>query len=425
MVVKPCLLFLFVLVLLVLPAITATGSENELRNSRHDASSLCVAEEEFRWTKVPVSNGGPKNFSQSGNAAIGTRIFVFGGNYQFGQTFYDDFYCLDTETNRWTKLQARGPGPWAFPAVASIEFEQTDGNDGLFLLYGGTDTFQFDSEYKALGDFWVYSVKEDHWEKMDHVQPNPGPRVGATMFVDGSSSDKIYLFGGFVDFSTEPPNDVWEYNLETKKWKQLIPNTRPAGLLPLGRQIVAGGTVVVNKKDEDGRLKLIVYGGEGFNLTTFRFPILDDLWEFDVTARSWTEITIGDYKTPKRNYAASALVGDFLYLVGGDVAAADGTGICGGVFPENPTDEIWRYHTELQQWQQIIPLQGDPFLPVKDQGRAVVVDKNKIYVVGGYTCVPGTNGGGEREYINDVYVFEARYNYTDDPLTCAAASPKE
>lgn len=379
----------------------------------HDSSSEA---ESFLWTKVQIQNNGddgPKNFSQSGNAAIGKNIYVFGGNHQFGSTFYDGFYAFDTETNRWTQLP-KGPSPRAFPGVSASMA-------GHFLLYGGTDTFQFDSNYKALDDFWLYSVKNNEWEKMDNQHPNPGPRTGATLFVDDETS-KVYLFGGFVDFSTEPPNDVWEFNFPTEQWTQLIPDTRPQGQLPLGRNIASGGPVVV-KKNNDGRPKLLVYGGEGFNLTTFKFPILDDLWEFDITTHSWTEITAGnDGETPKRNYAGNAIVGDYLYLFGGDVAGVEGgRGACGGVFPENPTDEIWRYQVETQQWETITTT-GDPFVRVKDQGQASVVNGDKIYLVGGYSCVPGASGQGERAYINDVYVLESRCRNTSKLLDSSAAT---
>jgi len=404
---QPLLFSVLLLFLLVLPATVSA-------DDRH--GNVC-AEASFHWTKIPAMNDGPKNFSQSGNAAIGTHIYVFGGNFQFGQTFYNDFYAFDTVHNRWSPLKS-GPSPRAFPSVASID-EHTDG--GFFLLYGGTNTFRFDSQYKALDDFWLYSVQTDMWEKMDS-QPNPGPRTGATLFVDGT---KVYLFGGFVDVSTEPPNDVWEFDMHTKQWKQLFANNTQQG--PLGRNIATGGPDIV--KDEDGHKKLLIYGGEGFNLASFQFPILDDLWEFDLTTLSWTEIATTasnvdvdtSEATPKRNYAGNVFAGDFLYLFGGDVAsAADGPpeGICGGVFPENPINEIWRYHTELHKWEQIsIGDSSDPFVGVKDQGRAVVVDvenkTRKIYLVGGYTCVPGATGRGERAYINDVYMLEERCNDKD------------
>ena len=181
----------------------------------------------------------------------------------------------------------------------------------------------------------------------------------------------------------------------------------------MGRNIVSGGPSVIQKGSDDGP-KLLLYGGEGFNLTTFKFPILDDLWEFDIATRTWTEVVpIATAKTPKRNYAGNTVVGDFLYLFGGDVEGV-GRGICGGFYPENPTDDIWRYHVITKEWEQLT-VTGDPFLRVKDQGQASVVN-GTIYLVGGYSCVPGASGKGERAYINDVYKLEAQCIKNEDLL---------
>jgi hypothetical protein len=193
--------------------------------------------------------------------------------------------------------------------------------------------------------------------------------------------------------------------LLSKPWTQLIADTRPQGLLPLGRNIASGGPVVIHKDSSShAGLKLLIYGGEGFNLTTFKFPILDDLWELDIATRSWTEVTlpVSVDETPRRNYSGNTVVGNrFLYLFGGDVEGSQGRGICGGFYPENPTDEIWRFDATAQQWERVLET-GDPFLRVKDQGQASVVN-GSIYLVGGYSCVPGISGNGERAYINDVH----------------------
>jgi Galactose oxidase, central domain len=236
----------------------------------------------------------------------------------------------------------------------------------------GSDTFQFDSEYKALGDFWIYSVNCDAWEQAIAQQhPNPGPWTGATLFVD-DEANKVYLFGGFVDFSTKPPNNVWEFDFAMKQWSQLIANTCPNGLLPLGRNIASGGPIVT--WTDGGAKKLVIYGGEGFNLTNFKFPILDDLWEFDLVSRSWKDIPVpSDGETPKRNYAGNVVHRDCLHLFGGDVAGTD-RGICGGVYPENLMDSIWQYTTTLQWGWERIQATGDSFLCIKDQGLASVVN---------------------------------------------------
>jgi hypothetical protein len=86
----------------------------------------------------------------------------------------------------------------------------------------------------------------------------------------------------------------------------------------------------------------------------------------------------------------------------------------GGFYPENPMDEIWRFDATAQQWERVL-VTGDPFLRVKDQGQASVVN-GSIYLVGGYSCVPGISGNGERAYINDVHKLTVRCAKTENPL---------
>jgi hypothetical protein len=70
-----------------------------------------------------------------------------------------------------------------------------DNVNGLVYIHGG-----YDGE-KCLDDFWIYSIKEDKWQKLcdsTHNQNGPGPRSCHKMTFDAKTGI-IYVLGRLAD----------------------------------------------------------------------------------------------------------------------------------------------------------------------------------------------------------------------------------
>ncbi len=329
--------------------------------------------------RVHVTVGeGPSERSTPAVATVDEDIYLFGGVRDDFRTnvnvFYDDLYRFEPSANpdrvpdRWTELDPDGvtPPPRAFAASVG------DDARGRMYVFGGAFYGPGFVGFVAYDDLWAYDVADDEWTMLDPHALGGGPtgRSRPNMWLVG---DDLYVFGG-VTATFETLNDLWRYDLDTGEWTELIPNGAQGS--PPTRHEAFAGTAA-----HDGRLT--VYGGEIVELPETFFELLDDTWELDLATGQWEDVTPtadGDaLPAPERNYGAGGIVGDHLYLYGGDLPG--GSSDCGAPFAQNPTDELWRFDLDQRTWEPVTP-GGDPTVPLKRTNAAVARDR--VYVFGGY-----------------------------------------
>jgi N-acetylneuraminic acid mutarotase len=323
------------------------------------------------WKTLVTTGIGPSERSAPAVAGgSNTWLYVFGGvkdDFATGtNTFLNDAYLLDTRSGRW--IQASSPGALAPPARA---FAAGAAADGRFYVFGGSTYNDQGGDYTAFDDLWSLSGRV--WTKL---AAGPAARSGAAMW---STERKLYVFGG-IGANFETRNDLWSYDIATDKWEELQPNGAVGN--PPPRHVAQTGSVGVGNQ-------LTLYGGEGDPAQGF--PVLTDTWQYDVAQNSWLNVTpaIGDI-TPPRNYGAASVIGGGLYLQGGDIPG--GSAGCGAPFPQNPTNEVWRFDLAGKSWQQLKP-EGEPVPRLKRHAAGVV--GSRIYVVSGwdFQCANGTGPG--------------------------------
>lgn len=193
----------------------------------------------------------------------------------------------------------------------------------------------------------------------------PGSRDAATSWTD--SNGNFWLFGGYGYASTgalDSLNDLWMFNPTTGNWTWISgSNTISAGAV-YGSQGVPATTNVPGARMYavgwiDKNNKLWLFGGEGVgsnNVSGF----LDDLWEFDPIAKTWTWVsgntasdTSGTYGTlgepstgnvPGARYYAVSWIDSSgnLWLFGGD--GEDSTGFYGEL------NDLWEFNPTAMTW---------------------------------------------------------------------------
>mmetsp|Transcript_32372 Transcript_32372/g.31673 ORF Transcript_32372/g.31673 Transcript_32372/m.31673 type:complete len:190 (+) Transcript_32372:330-899(+) len=108
-----------------------------------------------------------------------------------------------------------------------------------------------------VNEIYQYFFKENKWEKvvpLSHIKPLP--RSGHSAVV---RENCLVIYGG-KDDSHNKLNDIWEFNLLTHRWNQLIPSI--TGYTPLSRSghtaclyedlmIVFGGIHEITREMED------------------------------------------------------------------------------------------------------------------------------------------------------------------------------
>lgn len=337
------------------------------------------------WHALSPSGATPSGRSAPAVAAQGRWVYAFGGSQDdvvTGEvTLHGDFFRLDTVRRRWQAVSVTGsrPGARAFaPMVSDPDADQ-------LLMYGGATFGDFFSDFVALDDFWSFDPARWSWTQLP-TMGGPGGRSGATLWLyDG----KLHLFGG-IDSYFQTHNDLWTYDLATEQWQVLIADGESAS--PPARHEALSGAEL-----RDGVLTL--YGGETVT-EDFSFVTLDDTWQYDVALGTWQDVTpeAASNISPPRNLGAAALVGDALYVHGGDVPGGE---LCGAVFAQNPTEELWRFDLDSQEWRQLSP-NGAPLARLKRSRGAMV--RGEMYILGGYdfTCADGV---GTQAWNTNVYRY--------------------
>lgn len=93
------------------------------------------------------------------------------------------------------------------------------------------------------------------------------------------------------------------------------------------------------------RNRALLYGGRYRAGTSGDYEVLGDLWAFDFASSTWTELAPqGDAPTP-RSSAAATVVGDTLYLFGGNTSSSGLT--------LTPRDELYALDLLTLEWREI------------------------------------------------------------------------
>ncbi len=193
----------------------------------------------------------------------------------------------------------------------------------------------------------------------------PSPRYGPASWKDNSGN--LWLFGGMglIGYNTDLLNDLCEYTPATGTWTFVSGGTTLAGTVGVyGTQGVPSNTNVpggrrgsIGWADASGNLWL--FGGEIWGANSFASPI-NDLWEFNPSAKTWTWIsgsntenatgTYGTQGVPSTANTPGARRGAFswtdsagkFWLFGG-LAVTDSYYYFNDLWEFNPADNTWTW----------------------------------------------------------------------------------
>ena len=340
------------------------------------------------FTRIPATGPRPSERSTPAVGAIGSDIFVFGGVKDDFQTklntFYDDLYRFDTRTAAWEQLRPSGPLPPARAFAASVGDERSR----RVYVYGGANYGPMFANFVAYDDLWAYAPDSNTWTELQPANAGPEGRSRPNMWlVDGT----LYVFGG-VTSTFETLNDLWSYDLATNRWTLLHDGQEDA---PPTRHEALAGTYAHGGT-------LTVYGGEQVDLVGGAFfSTLADTWDLDLASRTWRAVSPppSDDLQPPRNYGSNAIIGDSLYVHGGDVPG--GSSGCGAPFPQNPDAEVWRLDLVADRWNEVT-LSGTPVRLKRTNAAAVA---GTMYIFSGFDwkCDGPTDPG--QVWSTEVYAF--------------------
>lgn len=150
----------------------------------------------------------------------GSSVFKKDGQVKYN--FLNDFWEYDISNNIWRCIEKSDDNAQAplnnskpIPRYTPI-FEQV--GDESLIVFGGYTEDRLGK--RKLNDFWIYNNQK--WEELNPFDKKegydfdanyPGIRYGCMSAVN---EDKLYICGGFSDEGDHI--DVWEFDIKTKKW---------------------------------------------------------------------------------------------------------------------------------------------------------------------------------------------------------------
>ena len=215
----------------------------------------------------------------------------------------------------WEQLPAVGPSP-APRTGATLVYDDTD---NALLLFGGRHN-------QDLNDLWSFGLESGRWTDIS-APGGPSPRNGHVAVFD-STRRQMVVFS--AQSTGEFFNDVWVFDTVDRQWLELT----PAGDRPVQRYGFCAGY------DPEGDLFYIAHG------FTSSAPFADT-WAFDLEARIWSDVSPGAPGPVERclHQCAFDTANGSLLLFGGQ------TGGLGS--PSRTLNDLWRYDLSLETWTEI------------------------------------------------------------------------
>ena len=233
-------------------------------------------------------------------------------------TSLPEIVTAQAESPAWSGIAASGPAArWDHTLAA-------DPASGRLVLFGGRD-----GNGAPFGDTWVYTAADGAWTAVEGSAPSP--RFGQGVTVDAAGR-ALYLFGGQADGATFF-NDTWRFDLDALTWSEIpTGDVRPAPRYGTSAVLTGDGAILVS---------------HGFTFEG-RF---DDTWSLDPATGTWTDVSPAAETRPLRRCLHEAVwdaAGQRMLLYGG----------CSSGFGPCPQGDLWAFDPTARTWTELTPTAG-------------------------------------------------------------------
>ena len=310
------------------------------------------------------------------------NLWLFGGYGDNGDM--NDLWEFNPSTKEWTWMSgsdtAGAIGSYGTLGVASPSNVPGAHDSGVTWIDSNGNLWLFGGYSYALGglnDLWEFNPMTKEWtwvggsdtadapgvygtEGVASTSNIPGDRYGSVSWTD--SNGNFWLFGGHASGSTGgylgDLSDLWEFNPTAKTWtwvsgSNTVNTVGFYGTLGVSSPSNFPGARANSVSWTDASGNLWLFGGEGYD-STGSYGNLNDLWEFNPAARTWTWVSgantanaVGVYGTQGIPAAGNIPVGRVgavgwidhsgnLWFFGGQIYSSSPSGIY-------ELNDLWRY----------------------------------------------------------------------------------
>jgi len=223
------------------------------------------------WHKLKTKGEQPKHLASHCVGIIGDTLIVFGGtSVPFGQASSNKIFTCDLNKLEWKLLIPTNTDMNDIPSPQYGQAMVIDEDSKCLYAVGGTTGFSYSIDvhrFDLVTRMWTVLWKKG--ELLTNTFPEERYRHEVVIY-----NNELYVFGGGTQLTNHALNVVPVFNLSTKTWRPLIPNSSRA---PQPRK--CHGLV---KRDH---FVYVIGGGGG----TVESPLLfNDVWRFDLQMNVWT-----------------------------------------------------------------------------------------------------------------------------------------
>ncbi|XP_023821704.1 tip elongation aberrant protein 1-like [Oryzias latipes] len=259
-------------------AILIGGQGARMQFCKDPMWKLCT--EDMSWMAAETLAEGPTPETRIGHTATfdpdSKRIFVFGGSKN--RKWFNDVHILDTQTWRWSMVEAQGKvPPLAYHSCSMFRGE-------LFVL-GGVFPRPNPEPDGCSDSLYIFDPQLSIWYQPIVTGDKPSPRSGHSACV--IQQRYIYVFGGW-----DTPvcyNDMYMLDLGLMEFSAV----KTTGKAPSPRSW--HGSAVLSDT------KFLIHGGYNGN------NALGDAFIFDIETNSWTEAALPQLSVPRAGHSIIAM----------------------------------------------------------------------------------------------------------------------
>lgn len=272
------------------------------------------------------------------------RVFMFFGDQGVpmacsfsSAVFASDVYVFDGQRDAWYSLSPDGEAPSPRDRASAV----WDPARERVLVFGGRWRPGSSGAYQYPNDVWAYAPADNTWARLDDGSSAPEGRMDFILVGDDAGDRMVLTHGGRFtpDFTRfEVFDDTWSFDFESNTWAEITTSgtPAPASVYPSGALdtergqlwVFSGGDENAFTQPPDLHMGVLDLGsGEWTNLVVdagswpearINAPMLfdatrdrlvlfgghdtsalgndNDLYAFDLAARSWSKLKEGDVK---------------------------------------------------------------------------------------------------------------------------------
>ena len=363
------------------------------------------------WTQLIANgvNGSPparfESLQWSDNIGNG---YVFSGDQRLYSNI-NDLWKYDISLNTWIQIMPQSGQNVVCARSGAVSWIDNIGNAYVF---SGLDGMCNNLWWVLLNDLWRYNIISNTWTKVIETYDPRSPinRTQSVAWTDANNN--AYIFGGDVQ-NGGSSNDLWVYNT-LSGWNRL----NPIGLSPHARK------VSIAWSDKSGNAYIV---GGAYGVFNFIFGLLNDLWKYNTSLNSWTQIPGTGVNGREQSTSWKDSVGN-IYIFGGKNSNAlndlivynislntwsnvttsgtlpsarygsiswnDNAGngyVFGGVNVNTYYNDLWRFDKLSSTWAELAHNNVQPYPDVRAGSASWVDNSGKVYIFGGINTTGNLN----------------------------------